>query len=100
MSINSIPLTAENLAECVPLWGDYRAYTTTEFTTAMETAKALLSEERARGALILEDGRVRGFGVSVFADRGHLDESLAAPQAQLGKRLLLGESRANGAILD
>jgi hypothetical protein len=92
MAIYWRPLTPERLALCTPLWSDRSAYTPSEFRDVVARLRLLLSERRALGAVIFEDERVRGFGVTVFAKCAAVDTLLAAPYPQFGKRLLLEEA--------
>src|SRR5689334_20937655 len=85
MRLAAVPLTAKNLPRCTHLWGARSDYTAEGFSHALRRITWLLSTERARGRLILEDnGRVRGFGVTVFAAPDFTDEYLAAPHPQIG----------------
>jgi hypothetical protein len=93
-------MTPDNASLCLPLWSDRRAYTSDELATALARVRSLLRDECARGALVLQDGRVRGFGITVFADGNRVDRLLATPQPQFGKRLLLGDSARHDGILN
>jgi DNA-binding CsgD family transcriptional regulator len=95
MSLSVVPLTSETLPLCVPLWVDRIAYQPRDFERAVANAGRLLGEERALGAMIVERGHVRAFGVSAFANPRFLDEYLSNPDPQIGKRLLLGAYEPN-----
>jgi hypothetical protein len=89
MQVESVPLTPENLWMCVPLWGGGETYAGQEMQAVLDGASRLLSERRAVGAIVLENERVRAFGVTTFADEAVVDGYLADPQPHLGKRLLV-----------
>jgi hypothetical protein len=52
-------------------------------------ARLLLSERRALGAIVLEDGHARAFGLTTFADERFVENYVGAPHPHVGKRLLL-----------
>src|SRR4051812_32559976 len=74
------------------MWGGAGDYAPGELPQVLERATRLLGEKRARGAVILENGQPRSFGLTVFADEAVIDAYLEDPHPHLGKRLLL-ESR-------
>jgi DNA-binding CsgD family transcriptional regulator len=100
MRLAAVPLTAANLSGCTHLWGARSDYTDEEFAHALRRVTWLLSTERARGRLIVEDnGRVRGFGVAAFVAPDFTDAYLADPYPQVGKRILFHD-RIRGVVLD
>jgi len=89
--IASVPLASSNLHQCLNLWGDRSAYSPQELRTTVESVARLLDHDRAFGAVILENGVPRAFGVTAFVQEGLVQSYLSAPYLQLGKRLLLGQ---------
>lgn len=82
-------LNTTNLDRCLALWGDREAYEPLEFAGVLDRVRRLLSEERARGRLILDQrGEVRAFGVTVFVDDPTANDLATTLHPQLGKRLL------------
>ena len=89
MQIHSVPLTPENLWMCAPLWGGSEAYNGYELQHALDGASLLLYERRALGAIVLENGQPRAFGLTTFCDESLIDEYLSDPHPLIGRRLLL-----------
>ena len=86
----AVPFTREHLAACGALWGDRIAHTSDELAYTLNKVDWLLSHDRARGRVIVDEGgTVRGFGLSVFVHEGFAARFLASPYPQIGKRLLL-----------
>jgi hypothetical protein len=88
MQIHSVPLTPENLWMCAPLWGGREAYSGNELERVLDGAALLLYEHRALGAIILEDGHPRAFGLTSFCDETFIDEYLNDAHPHIGRRLL------------
>jgi len=95
----TLQLTDRNISQCESLWGDRCDYTPGEFSDLLDRARWLLSTDRARGALFVEQGdRVRGFGLATFVREDIADEYMAAPYPQLGKRILFHQDLAAVAL--
>ena len=90
MHVDAVRLTPKNLACCAPLWGGRETYVGDELERVLSGAALLLSEGRARGAIVVEDGCPRAFGITTFADEGVVMQYLDAVQPHIGKQLLLG----------
>jgi len=60
-----------------------------ELQPVLEGAALLLRERRGLGAIVLEDGEPRAFGMTTFADEALIDAYLAEAHPHLGRRLLL-----------
>jgi hypothetical protein len=73
MHVDAVALTPENLHTCVPLWGGAQTYTASEMANVAAAAILLLRQKRALGAVVLENGRTRAFGMTTFADKGVID---------------------------
>ena len=89
MQVDAVRLTPENLPLCAPLWGGRETYVGDELQRVLAGAALLLSEGRARGAIVVEDECPRAFGITTFADEVFVDEYLDALHPHIGKRLLL-----------
>jgi len=101
MHVDAVRLTAENLQLCAPLWGGRETYSGNELERVLESAARLLSEGRARGAIVSEDGEVRAFGITTFADEVFVEKYLRDIHPHIGKRLLLDAlNPASTSVLD
>jgi hypothetical protein len=102
MSVHWVPITADNLHHCVPLWNDRAAYSPAEFDVALSTLRVLLQTRQAVGGMMLEGNSVRGFGIGAYAHEAAVERLLHAPYPQFGKHLLLGTEPTRGrhALLD
>jgi hypothetical protein len=89
MQIDSVPLTADNVTLCAPLWGGRETYRQGELARVLAAASTLLRQHRAVGAVIREDEVVRGFGLTTFADEALVESYLEDPHPHIGRRLLL-----------
>jgi hypothetical protein len=93
MYSHSVPLTPENIFLCAPLWGGRETYRDAELQEVLGMAAALLHERRAFGAVVVEEGHVRAFGMTTFAHERVIEPYLADPHPHIGKRLLLEARR-------
>jgi hypothetical protein len=99
MHLQIAPLTPARLDLCVPFWGGLSSYTCGERHDVFDTASRLLDEQRAIGALVMENERARAFGITVFADESYLDRYWDDPRPQIGKALFLDAARGGSKIL-
>src|SRR5262245_58212227 len=96
MHLSIVPMTPSNLPRCSALWGARSDYTAAELSTAFGKTAWLLAQSRARGRIIHEpDGRVRGFGFTTFVRESFAASYLAAPHAQIGRRILCDRDLAD-----
>jgi hypothetical protein len=89
MYVEFVLLEPDNVAMCAPLWGGAETYAPGELQRVVDGAARLLAERRAQGAIVLEDGLPRAFGMTTFVDEALLDAYFEDPYPHLGKRLLL-----------
>jgi hypothetical protein len=88
MYVEWVPLQPDNIAMCAPLWGGAETYAPGELQRVIKAAGLLLTQQRGLGAVVLENGRPRAFGMTTFADEALIDAYLEDPHPHLGKRLL------------
>src|SRR5262245_22688625 len=101
MRIHHVALTSENLPLCKTLWGDRLACSEDQLRRVMDSAARLLDERRALGAIVFEGSRPRAFGLSTFVEEAVIEDFLATPHPQIGRRLLLEATETErSAILD
>ena len=101
MHVDAVALTPDNLHLCVPLWGGAETYASSEMANVVAAAKLLLRQKRALGAVVLENGRTRAFGMTTFGDTALIDRYLQDPHPHIGKRLLLAAQEPRSrAVLD
>ena len=91
MRIRSIAFTASNLSLCEPLRGDRCTYSREAFPPVEASAARLLGQGRALGAIVFGGPHTGGVGLSTFAAEPFMDDFLAAPHPQIGRRLLQDE---------
>jgi hypothetical protein len=89
MHVDAIRLTPDNLPLCGPLWGGRQTYVEGELSEVLAGAAQLLSQDRALGAIVVEDGRPRAFSITTFADEVFVARYLDDVHPHIGKRLLL-----------
>ncbi|HEV7583639.1 MAG TPA: hypothetical protein VGO77_25160, partial [Mycobacterium sp.] len=70
-------------------WGGAETYAPRELQRVVDGAALLLDQRRAQGAVVLEDGHPRAFGMTTFVDEALIEAYLDDPHPHLGKRLLL-----------
>ena len=93
MRISTVPLTADNVHLCAPLWGGRETLPPGAVQGAIRVAADLLSTDRARGRLFIDDdGVVCAFGCSAFVTRTCADAIVAQPTQSFGTHLLLDAS--------
>jgi len=82
-------LTASNLDDCRPLWGDHATYAAAAFERAIGRVRWLLERDRARGRILRgPDQGARAFGVSAFITDSAGDRMSRSSKPQLGRQLL------------
>lgn len=89
MYVDVVLLSPNNVAMCAPIWGGAETYAPRELQRVLDGAALLLSQRRGQGAVVLEDGHPRAFGMTTFVDESFIEAYLEDPHAHLGKRLLL-----------
>src|SRR3954447_6359993 len=89
MYIDTVRMTPDNVETCAFMWAGGETYGRGELHRVIDAAALLLSQQRARGAIILEDGQPRAFGISTFVQEHLINEYLNDPHPHLGRRLLL-----------
>jgi len=87
--VDAVRLTPHNLPLCAPLWGGRETYAANELSLVLEGAGLLLTEGRALGAIVREDGTPRSFGMTTFATEEFISDYLGNPHPHVGRRLLL-----------
>jgi hypothetical protein len=97
MNVEFVLLTPDNLTMCVPLWGGAETYAPLELEQVIDGAALLLDQRRALGAIVLEDGQPRAFGMTTFVDEAMIDTYFEDPHPHLGKRLLLDAQNPHAA---
>jgi hypothetical protein len=100
MRMMSHPLTSANVVKCRELWGDRAHYTPDELHAIVTRAAHLLSENRARGTLLVdEQQRLRYFGLTVFVAPAVAMDLMREPRPHIGSTLL-SKGGGESAILD
>ena len=99
MRMMSHPLTSANIIQCRELWGDRAHYTPDELSAIVARAAHLLSENRARGTLLIdEQQQLRYFGLTVFVTPAVAMDLMRDPRPHIGATLL--SAPHDSAILD
>lgn len=82
-------LTAANLDDCRPLWGDRGTYVDDVFEGTIERVRCLLEETRAQGRILRGPDRMaRAFGFSAFITDEAADRLATSSSPLLGRQLL------------
>ncbi len=90
MFIDYVRLTPANIGQCASLWSGAETYAPGEPSRVLAASARLLDEERATGAMVLENGVPRAFALTVFAPASFVDGYLQNPYPHIGRQLLLG----------
>lgn len=102
MRLSVIPLTAENIVRCRPIWGDRLLMSSEELDGIVARAALALRLERARGVLLVDEcDRARYFAISTFVSHEFAQRIVADPQPRVGFQVLREWSPENPSpILD